>query len=80
MKFYFVNADTEEDPPYYATLDAAKKAARRAAADSYDDIEVEQVEVDTSKDNILRLLNTAGGTHIGKGVVYTAKARRKEEG
>jgi hypothetical protein len=78
MKFYFVNADADDDPPYYATLDEAKKAARRAAANSYDDIEVEQVEVDTGKDNILRLLNIAGGTHIGKGVVYTAKAGLKE--
>ena len=78
MKFYFVNA--ESGAPYYATLDEAKKAARSAAADSYDDIEVQQVEITTDRANILRLLNVAGGTDILKGVVYTAKARMKAEG
>jgi hypothetical protein len=76
MKFYRVTADCD-GMPYCATLDEAKKAARHYAASSYHDIEVEQVEIATDRANILRLLNTAGGTDVSVGIVYTAKAKLK---
>lgn len=77
MKFYFVNADVGGEP-YTATLDAAKRLAREAASNSYHDVDVEVVEVSTDKENVLRLLNIAGGTHASQGVVYTAKAKKKD--
>jgi hypothetical protein len=49
-----------------------QKGGAHAAADSYDDIEVQQVEITTDRANILRLLNVAGGTDIPKAAVYTA--------
>jgi hypothetical protein len=58
--------------PYTATLGEAKRIARNAAANSYHDVVVEPVEVATDKENVLRLLNNAAGTHIKQGVAYTA--------
>ena len=75
MKFYFVG--DEQIAPYCATLDEAKKNARDIAENSYHDVEVIEVEVPTDKANVLRLLNTAGGHHIQKATVYTAKAKLK---
>lgn len=76
MKFYFISADTDSSP-YTSTLDEAKRQAREAAANSYDDVDVQQVEVATDRANILRLLNVDGGTQVPIKVVYTAKAKRK---
>jgi hypothetical protein len=75
MKFYRVAS--EEIAPYCMTLDEAKKVARSIAENSYHDIEVEAVEVSTDKANILRMLNTEGGTDVTLGIVYTAKAKLK---
>jgi hypothetical protein len=44
------------------------------------DVVVELVEVATDKENVLRLLNNAAGTHITQGVAYTAKAKLKAGG
>lgn len=73
MRFYFINHD---GVPYshYATLSEAKKAAKEAAKLSYDEVNVELVDVLTTKDNILRLLNTDSGTQVSIETVFTAKA------
>ena len=76
MRFYYVSAAID-GAPYTATLEEAKRVARNAAANSHDDIVVELVEVATDKENVLRLLNNAAGTHIAQGVAYTAKAKLK---
>ena len=70
MKFYFVNAESCAR----TTPRSTRRAARSAAADSYDDIEVQQVEITTDSGQHLRLLNVARNGHP-QGVVYTAKAR-----
>ena len=44
MRFYYVSAAID-GAPYTATLEEAKRVARNAAANSHDDIVVEQVEV-----------------------------------
>jgi hypothetical protein len=75
MKFYYV--DSGDLSPYHITLASAKKDANALAKDSHDDVIVKVVEVSTDKDNVLRMLNTAGGhTSFGR-VVHTAKAKRK---
>jgi ribosomal protein L23 len=71
MKFYTA------DGVYYLTKQEAEKRAREAAAESYYDVTVERVEIDTTRDNILRMLNVDGGHTVDKGVVYTAKAKLK---
>ena len=76
MRFYYVSAAID-GAPYTATREEAKRVARNAAANSHDDIVVEQVEVATDKENVLRLLNNAAGTHIAQGVAYTAKVKLK---
>ena len=76
MKFYYVNAAID-GAPYTATLEEAKRVARNAASNSHNDVVVELVEVATDKENVLRLLNNAAGTHIAQGVAYTAKAKLK---
>ena len=55
----------------------AKLAARVAAENSFEDIEVHQVEVATDKETILRLLNVEGGTQQLVSVVWRAKAKLK---
>jgi hypothetical protein len=75
VRFYFV-VGMDGGMPYTATLDEAKKKARETAAETSHDIEVEQVEVETTKENILRLLNVDMGVHTSNGVVYTAKAKK----
>ena len=72
MRFYYVNAAID-GAPYTATLEEAKRVARNAASNSYNDV----VAVATDKENVLRLLNNAAGTHIAQGVAYTAKAKLK---
>ena len=67
MRFYHVSAAID-GAPYTATLEEAKRIARNAAANSYHDVVVELVEVATDKENILRLLNNAAGTHIDGGL------------
>ena len=76
MRFYHVSAAID-GAPYTARLEEAKRIARNAAANSYHDVVVELVEVATDKENVLRLLNNAAGTHITQGVAYTAKAKPK---
>ena len=76
MRFYHVSAAID-GAPHTATLEEAKRIARNAAANSYHDVVVELVEVATDKENVLRLLNNAAGTHITQGVAYTAKAKLK---
>jgi hypothetical protein len=76
VKFYRVTADCD-GMPYCATLAEAKQAARYYATTSYHDIDVEQVEIATDRANILRLLNTSGGTDVSVGTVYTAKGKLK---
>jgi hypothetical protein len=76
MRFYHVSAAID-GAPYTAMLEEAKRIARNAAANSYQDVVVELVEVATDKENVLRLLNNAAGTHIPQGVAYTAKAKLK---
>ena len=76
MKLYYVSGDCEG--PYHATLDAAKRQARDAAAESCFDVPVHRVEVETTQDSILRMLNNTGGYHYDRGVVYTAKARKQK--
>ena len=78
MRFYHVSAAID-GAPYTATLEEAKRIARNAAANSYH-VVVELVEVATDKENVLRLLNNAAGTHITQGVAYTAKAKLKAGG
>ena len=72
MRFYYVNAAID-GAPYTATFEEAKLVARNAASNSYNDV----VAVATDKENVLRLLNNAAGTHIAQGVAYTAKAKLK---
>jgi hypothetical protein len=77
MKFYYLNAELDGSP-YVSTLKEAKVLARETAKSSHHDIEVTQVDIPTDRANILRLANTAGGTHIVlREAVYTAKARLK---
>jgi hypothetical protein len=79
VKFYYVHDG--ETAPYCTTLAEAKRAARTAAETSYWDVKVSQVEVSTDRENILRLCNDAGGTHVTlKEEAYVAKAKRKKEG
>ena len=73
MKLYYVNG---EEAPYLSRLDEAKKLARHAARDSYDDIDVQLVEIDTTKANVLRMLNNSGGTTRFLDIVFTAKAKK----
>ena len=79
MRFYHVSAAID-GAPYTTTLEEAKRIARNAAANSYHDVVVELVEVATDKENVLRLLNNAAGTHITQGVAYTAKAKLEAGG
>lgn len=78
MKFYYINADTPEGMPYVGTLDAAKRLARTVAEDSYEPVNVHHVEVATHRDAILNLLNIGPGAHDDLGIVYTAKAKKKD--
>jgi hypothetical protein len=71
MRFYFVNG---AERPYTATLEEAKKLAR-IVAESYNTATVELVEVDTTKENILRLLNIDTGTHNTVREVYTTRKK-----
>lgn len=71
MRFYY------SEGVYYTTQEAACKAARDSAAGSYQDVPVERVEVDTTRDNVLRMLNVEGGHTQMMEVVYTAKAKLK---
>lgn len=78
MKFYYV--DSGDLSPYHATLAEAKKDANELVKgrESGSDIPVKVVEVSTDKDNVLRMLNTAGGhTSFGE-IVYTAKIKRRK--
>jgi hypothetical protein len=77
MKFYFVSS--AEDAPFSATLAEAKSYARHIAATSYSDIDIELVEIDTTKENILRLANVAGGYMRTIKTVYTAKAKLRKD-
>jgi hypothetical protein len=78
MKFYFVNAELESGQPYFGTSEEAKRAAREAANDAYDDVKVERVEVATDRAAILNLLNVGTGAHVSVGIIYTAKAKKKD--
>ena len=49
MRFYYVNAAID-GAPYTATLEEAKRVARNAASNSYNDVVVELVEVATDKE------------------------------
>lgn len=71
MRFYTC------DGTYFTTQEAASKAAREMAANSYHDVPVERVEVDTTRENVLRMLNVQGGHTETVEVVYTAKAKLK---
>lgn len=78
MKAYYVNADYAESEtvPYYATLKAARSAAKQAAGIMQTDVPVEKVEIAIDRDAILNMLNTNGdGAHISLGVVFTAYAQ-----
>jgi hypothetical protein len=74
MRFYYVNAAID-GAPYTTTLEEAKRVARNAASNSYNDVVVELVEVATDKENVLRLLNNATGTHIAQGVGLHRKSK-----
>ena len=74
MKFYYVDGE------HWTTLKEAKQAARRLASESYHDVKVNQIEIATTKENILRLLNDAGGTHTTIAeAIFVAKAKLKKE-
>lgn len=73
MKFYYIpNHDL-----YFATLSDASAEAREKAKQSYIDVEVEQVDVGTNKDDILRMLNDRGYSHNVVGTVYVTRGRMK---
>lgn len=72
MKFYHVG-----DGVHCITLEEARQEARHQAKNSYHDVVVERVEIELTKENVRRLLNSDGGTHQMLGVVYTAKAKLK---
>lgn len=71
MRFYVA------DGTYFATKDEAERSAREKAVDSYHDVQVELVEVETTKANVLAMLNVEGGHTKALGVVYTAKGKKK---
>lgn len=71
MKFYTA------DGSYFLTKENAERAARDVAANSYHDVTVERVEVDTTRENVLRMLNVEGGHTVSQEIVYTAKAKLK---
>lgn len=71
MKFYTA------DGVYFLTKESAERAARQSATNSYYDVDVERVEVETTRENILRMLNVDGGHTVSKEIVYTAKAKLK---
>ncbi len=73
MRFYYIpNHDL-----YFATLSDAAAAAREKAKQSYIDVEVEQVDVGTNKDDILRMLNDRGYSHSVVDIVYVTRGRMK---
>lgn len=74
MKFYY----TENH--FWRTKAEAARIARDAAKDSYDDISVDLVEVDTTRDNVLRMLNDSGGMMRVLATVYVAKGKLKRGG
>jgi hypothetical protein len=69
MKFYLV-----EGGHHHPTLEEAKTEACYMARTSFHDVSVDRVEISTTKENMLRLLNDSGGTHITEATVYIAKA------
>lgn len=73
MRFYVT------DGVYFTTKEAAEKAAREVAANSFSPVDVELVEVATTRDNILRMLNVEGGHTETKATVYSAKGKRKND-
>ena len=63
MRFYEAK-DGKAGTITTATLDEAKEAAKALLEHSlYQDIVVDEVEVATDKANMVRLLNSDGGTH-----------------
>lgn len=73
MKFYYTNT------LYFGTQEDAKKEARYAASEGYDDICVNLVEVDTTKANVLRMLNNGAGVHRSLKTVFIAKAKLEKD-
>lgn len=71
MKFYTT------DGVYFLTKEEAVKRAREAAAESYHHVDVQRVEVDTTRDNVLRMLNVDGGHTQDIETVFTAQAKLK---
>ncbi len=71
MKFYVA------DGKYFLTKDDASRSAREVAASSQHDCDVEIVDVGTTRDVVLRMLNVEGGHTTSHGVVYTAKAKKR---
>lgn len=70
MKFYYISGS------FTSTKDQAAKLAIFEADNSYDDIEVSRVEVDTCRANILKLLNDGGGImRVIQERVYVAKGK-----
>jgi hypothetical protein len=74
MRFYYINSGEDSHVPYTTTVEEAKRVAREAQ--SRFPIEIHEVEVATVRENILRLLNNAGGTHVLKRTVCTVSPKR----
>lgn len=71
MKFYSTEGQ------YFTTQHEASRRARELAKEHRRDVEVHSVEVSTKRDNVLRMLNYAGGDTTFVDVVYVAVGRRQ---
>jgi hypothetical protein len=74
MKFYYINSASENGDAYTTTIADARRVAREEAADSYDDVTVELVDIATDRANILRMANGQGGFQQSIKIAFTAKA------